>query len=336
MKIVNLEEINEWQEGNLFTSRNWLEVLSACYGFKFKAVADDDGRPRMFFCIIEDIFGKRIISLPFSDYTELDPLSGEEVACLTWAIREAFPGMPVTVKLLGEHDLTAEGFNRSRSAVCHRIPLAGKMDHIWQRTSHAFRKGVAKAERSGLTFEVSNDQDSLNAFYALLVELRKRKYRILPQSREFYALLLNIFSAEGAGYLCTVRKEGRVLAAAMVLRSGGMLFDKMGVSDMEFQDLRPNNLLLWEVMKLGNAIGASHLDMGLTQADHEGLLAFKDSLGGERMPVFYHRHNPVGFDLSREQATKEMLKQVTEHLVDANLDHQRLSLAGTLLYKYFC
>jgi len=336
MQILQTEEITAWPEGPLFSSRKWLEVLSDCYGFRFQALAQADGKPLMFFSIVDDIFGKRIISLPFSDYTELGALTGEELAGITRCIRAAHPEMPFTLKLLGDHDLTGAGFSRVRSAVCHRIQLQGDIEEIWRRTSHAFRKGVAKAERSGLTFQVCNDEEGLDSFYALLVELRRKKYRILPQSREFYAKLLERFCADGAGHLCTVRLEGKAIACAVVLGSGGMLFDKMGVSDLEYQDLRPNNLLLWEVMKLGNATGATALDMGLTQADHEGLIAFKDSLGGDRLPVFYHRHTPERFDQPREQATKALLKELTDYLVSADLDQQRLSEAGTLLYKFFC
>jgi hypothetical protein len=336
MNIVDAEHIAVWPQDNLFSCSKWLRVLSECYGFSFKAVLDSDGAPLLFFSVVADIFGPRVISLPFSDYTDLGTAATEDIGSRLQFLRDAYPELPITLKLLGDHDFSGQGFVRIRDAVCHRIPLAGQIDDIWGRTSHAFRKGVAKATRSGLSFEVCSTEAGIDIFYQLLVELRRKKYRILPQSKDFYRLIFRHFCTAGAGYLGIVRKEGQPVAAALILRSGSTLFDKMGVSDLEFQEFRPNNLLLWEVMKLGNATGATALDMGLTQADHEGLISFKDSLGGSRIPVIYHRLLPRGFDESRERATKALLKQTTDFIIASNPDNDMLAEAGTMLYKYFC
>ncbi len=336
MNMADVENIAIWPFENLFYNYKWLHVLSDCYGFNFKAVMDSCDTPFMLFSIVEDIFGKRIISLPFSDYTELCSVPVDDIRQGLKSIQNAYPELPITVKLLGDYDFSQDGFVKIRNAVCHRIPLVGDVDSIWQRSSHAFRKGVSKALRSGLTFEICNTDEGLDIFYKLLVELRREKYRILPQSKGFYSLVARHFCSSGEGYICVVRMSGKPIASAMVLRSGSMLFDKMGVSDLAFQEYRPNNLLLWEVMKLGQSIGATALDMGLTQVDNDGLIKFKDSLGGFRLPIAYHRFVPAGFDETREQAIKKLLKQVTDYIISSDLDNAGVAEAGTMLYKYFC
>ena len=67
---------------SVFHSPAWLQVLSDTYSWEPKAyvVMDDQGQPRggLPFCRISDIFGSRIVALPFSDYC--DPLVPDQQA----------------------------------------------------------------------------------------------------------------------------------------------------------------------------------------------------------------------------------------------------------------
>jgi CelD/BcsL family acetyltransferase involved in cellulose biosynthesis len=73
------QRLIERYESSTFHSPNWIRVLTGTYGFPAQAyvITDEAGEPvaGLPFCRVEDIRGKRLVALPFSDYC--DPLVGE-------------------------------------------------------------------------------------------------------------------------------------------------------------------------------------------------------------------------------------------------------------------
>lgn len=339
MHIAELSDPVSLPGENLFSCERWLTVFRQEYGFSYQAVVGSDGaeeRPLLVFSIIDDIYGKRIISLPFSDYTELG-VPAETMCQAVLFVRNTYPDLPFTIKPCAElGQLLAAGFSVTRRAFCHRIPLGGTIEGIWDRTSHAFKKGVKKAERHGIRFATNNSPEGVDDFFRLLVKLRREKFHILPQPRSFYLSLFHNFVATGGGDICFALKGDRPVASAFILKSGNAIYDKMGVSDQEFLDLRPNNLLLWEVMKQGNADGRKFLDMGLTQSDKEGLLRFKESLGSTSMPITYYRYLPADYDDSAEQHIKSLISRLTGFIIKTATSDSQIEGASEILYRYFC
>src|SRR6266513_2451673 len=84
----------EKTESSVFHSPSWIRVLTDTYGWEASAyvIVDDAGEPRagIPFCRITDMFGERIVALPFSDYC--DPL-----------IRDTESWRVLIDKLLPEH-----------------------------------------------------------------------------------------------------------------------------------------------------------------------------------------------------------------------------------------
>ena len=83
---------------DVFHSSEWLRVLADTYGFEPGAyiVLNAAGEPcaGLPFCLIEDVMGKRIATLPFSDYC--DPLVSDHDECrclLDQLSSEACPGL---------------------------------------------------------------------------------------------------------------------------------------------------------------------------------------------------------------------------------------------------
>lgn len=336
MRIIALDDCKYLEDCNLFTSRKWLDLLREEYRFTFKAVVDgEEGNP-LIFSEISDIFGDRIVSLPFCDYTE--PVVGtEKLPAVFGFLRETYSDRTIIIRLHGElEDAERLGYRSIRTAVCHRVPLNGEMEDIWKRTTYAFRKGVNKAKANKLRVERMNSRAGVDIFYAMLTRLRKNKFHIIPQAKSFYLRMLDSFVKEGEGDIWVVFREELPLAAAVVLRSGNALFDKMGVSDEEYLHLRPNNILLSEIMTYGNAIGYDYLDMGLSQSDYTGLLSFKDSLGGIRTPINFYKYTPENYDTRREKEIKDLLSRLSGIFVNNEMPDDVVQQAAGILYKYFC
>lgn len=325
--------------GNLFSSARWLDVLRDEYSFDFEAIVEDAGtspRPLLYFAKVTDIFGERVLSLPFSDYTEPHVKDDRELRDALDLLKRTYRGCPITIRLHGEsREAEAIGFANIRRALCHRISLRGSLDEVLGRTEYAFRKGVNKAKRNGLRIEIDNTAHGIDVFHALLSKLRRRKYRILAQPQSFYRSMLRHFVEAGQGNIWVAYCGDRPAAAAILLHSGPAVFDKMGVSDDELLEYRANNLLLWAAIEHAHANGFEYLDMGLSQTDYTGLIRFKESAGGVGSPINYYRYAPPGFDTARERDTKKLLSGLTAFLVNSDLHDAALEPAAALLYKYF-
>ena len=70
----------------------------------------------------------------------------------------------------------------------------------------------------------------------------------------------------------------------------GQAFFKFGASDYRFQNLRPNNLLMWEAMKWLQERGITSLHLGRTSLTQAGLRRFKLGFGAEEEPLEYFRY----------------------------------------------
>ncbi|MBI2513167.1 MAG: GNAT family N-acetyltransferase [Opitutae bacterium] len=320
----------------LALSYRWLSFLSTVYGFEFRVLEAEGAALRLPFAPIHDIYGPRLVAVPFTDY--IDPQADDALIAEAAAfLRNSYPQHAITLRLSGNYPgLLATGFEAIRSAYCHRLHFEGTAEQLWERTEHSFRKNVGKAMRGQVTVAPMNDQQGLDAFYCMLTRLRRHKFHALPHSRRHYENLLETFTRSSAGNLWVARLGDKPIAAAFILHADGWLIDKMGVSDAAHLDLCPNNLLLWEVIKFGLARGMRGLDMGLTPGDNAGLKRFKETLGCVATPITFYRGLPSTFDQTRERALRDMLTNITATFVRDDVPDAATQAAAEVLYRYFC
>ena len=337
-KVKKLIDIDYQYNGNLFYSKNWIRVLIDEYNFDIKTVVHQEqpDDPILVFAELEDIFGKRIISLPFSDYTEPIIASESELYNVLNFLKEFYCNHTIIVKYHGTMDESQIcGFENIRQAVCHRIDLDKNIELIWQSTNRAFKKGVKKAQSHDLFVNRYNVSDGINIFHQMLTDLRRKKLNILPQPKSFYMRMFYHFIRKEQGNLWVTYLKDKPIAAAILLHSGDAMFDKMGVSDSNYLEFRPNNILLWEIMKYGQSNNFRYLDMGLTPTANEGLMRFKKSLGASKTDINYYRYVPDDYDFQKEDYIKQMLSGVTSLLVKPEIPENIVHEAGELLYRYF-
>jgi len=108
------------------------------------------------------------------------------------------------------------------------------------------------------------------------------------------------------------------------------MIGKFSASDDKAWSLRPNDLIIWHSIKTAFERGCRWLDMGRTDADNEGLRAFKRSWGAVEEPLVYatlgERPEPAA---ANEGKAGQLLASVIRHspLVVCRA-------AGEALYRY--
>ena len=123
--------------------------------------------------------------------------------------------------------------------------------------------------------------------------MTRRRHGLLPQPIRFFENVARYVLAQGHGFVATVRCEGKPVAAGVFFHHGRKAFYKFGASDYAFQQLRPNNILLWEAIKRCADNRFDSLHFGRTSLTNEGLRRFKLGFGAREERIENYNYDFV-------------------------------------------
>jgi hypothetical protein len=99
---------------------------------------------------------------------------------------------------------------------------------------------------------------------------------------------------------------------------------------LDFQHLRPNNLMMWEAMKHYSEMGFTDLHLGRTSLHNEGLRRFKLGFGAVEERIEYTKH-----ELRRDAFVTDVDRASGPlNTVFRRLPPSLLCLAGRILYRH--
>jgi CelD/BcsL family acetyltransferase involved in cellulose biosynthesis len=324
--------------GGLFQSPPWLAALAEAYGFRPQAclveTAAGAAAAGVAYCELDDVLGRRILSLPFSDASDplvdtipsWDRLLGHLVA----------QGVPVRLRCLDNPLVRADPrLAVTRRARWHTLAVAATPEAQWSALAGATRRAIRKAEREGIEIRPLEGEDGIAAFHRLHVGLRKRKYRLLAQPPSFLAALRRQFEPAQGWHLLGAYLGDRLIAGTLFLRWGDTLYYKFNASDLEALAARPNSLLAWAGAGLARTLGCSRLDLGPSDDDQPGLIRFKRDLGAAERELCVLDHIPPGWQDERARELRGLLGNLTTMLTRAEVPDEVAGAAGAMLYRYF-
>ena len=318
---------------SIFHTRGWLEALNKTYGYMPVAFTTSppgspltNGTP---FCKIKSFLGKqRLVSLPFSDHCEPLVENNEQLNVLLTYLqqrREAEGWDYVELRPKTSPAMGGDGFGQSQSFVFHQLDLRRDVDAILQTThKDCIQRKLRRAEREGLVCEEGTSDRLLRQFYQLLIGTRRR-HGLPTQPIEWFR---NIISCLGKKLTIRVAsKDGRPIAGILTLRFKHDLIYKYGCSDHRFHKLGGVQLLLWRAIQDAKKDQLWALDLGRSDSDNDGLIAFKNRWGATPVRLSYWR-------LSRTASgERTKLKRLGRQLC-AHAPLPVVSAAGRMLYRY--
>jgi CelD/BcsL family acetyltransferase involved in cellulose biosynthesis len=274
-----------------FNHPAWAETVASPYGFRvFVAARLKDNAVAAGMPVVEvraPLRAPRWISLPFTDRCvplARDRTALEALTCdLDVARREA--GV-ASVEVRAE--LPAPARPLSAHAVVHRLALGTSAEQTAAlfRRSHVLRN-VRKAEREGVQVRIATEErDVTETYYRLHVATRRRQ-GVPVQPRRFFKQIWRRMLAPGLGFCLLAEVGGRTIAAAVFLAWNRTVTYKFGASDPRAWQLRPNNLIFWEAIRIGCDQRRTLLDFGRTNAENQGLREFKSNWGANETVLEY-------------------------------------------------
>jgi Acetyltransferase (GNAT) domain len=320
---------------SVFHTRGWLEALRRSYGyepvvFTTSAPAREltDG---VVFCRVNSwLTGNRMVSLPFSDHCEPilnEPDGGSEILSHLLGEVESQRLKYVEFRPLTPIQESANASRDSEKFCFHKLDLRPGTDDIF-RALHkdSIRRKIQRAERELLVYEKGNDQALLEKFYRLFV-MTRRRHGLPPSPLHWFQ---NLLSCLGEKAQIRIASKGNVpVAGLFTLTHNKSIVYKYGGSDMALSNLGGTPFLFWRTIVEAKAEGLHELDLGRSDLNNEGLITFKERLGGVRSLLTYRRLSRKAMQPSHEDWKSRLAKRMFAY----TSDHVRIQV-GNLLYRH--
>lgn len=162
-------------------------------------------------------------------------------------------------------------------------------DAIWNKQiTSKNRNMIRKAEKNDLVYKTEFDFASIDEFKALYSETMKRL-----EADSFYFFCDKYFSdfitnMRDKAFLGTIRKDGKLICAALFMYSKYYGHYHLEGSDRQYSSLGANNLLLWKAACEMHSLGVKefHLGGGTMSSPDDSLFKFKKAFSGN-LKEFY-------------------------------------------------
>jgi len=170
----------------------------------------------------------------------------------------------------------------------HNLDLTLGSEALFARFQSPVRRAIRKAEKSGLIIEVTRTRKAMLDFYLLHVRTRRR-HGLPPQPISFFLNIDEEIIKADQGFVIVAKNGTKPVAGAVFFYAGKAALFKFGASDEGVQELRGNNLVMWEGIKRLTGKGLKTLHFGRTSVDNDGLRKFKLSWGTKEEIIEYFR-----------------------------------------------
>jgi hypothetical protein len=339
---INPLDYDQWDklilESNpysFFHSYAWIKVLWESYGYKphFFILNNKRGFPALlpFMEVNSRYTGRRGVSLPFSDHC--DPIIRESIAARRLLEHAIDFGKTSNWKYLDMHggDIIFQGKKPSREYYGHLLELKDEPNKMLKQFRDSTRRSIKKSVKSGVEIQRSNSLQSIQDFYQLHCLTRKR-HQIPVQPFQFFKKIHEHIISKKSGFIIKALYHNKIVGAAVFFHFGKKAMFKFGASDLNYQHLRMNNLIMWEAIKWYSTHGFESFCFGRTDMENVGLRRFKQGWGTKEYLIKYFK-----YDLT----TDSLIKNNSDHMdlmlrfVFSKMPVPVSRILGSLCYKHF-
>jgi hypothetical protein len=181
--------------------------------------------------------------------------------------------------------------------------LEPDVDTLWMDVDHKVRKNVKKARRSGVRVEFDTQGQRLVDFLRLYEHTLDR--RDAPGRYRFSRAFFEAIHARLRGQFVYVHAlhDERVVSSELALVSEESIYSFLGGTSSDAYELRPNDLLKYELILWGKAAGKGRFVLGGGYESGDGIFRYKRS---------FAPHGLVPFFVGRRVLEPELYRVLTE------------------------
>ncbi len=332
------EFVSNQVNSTIFHTSAWARVIKETYSYlpQYHIAEDQSGKliaAIPFYLIDSRLTGRRLVSLPFSDYCW--PL-GEDTAVteLTGAVKKEVTGKAASfLEIRGWQNggpadqlyLKARHYN-----LYYLLQLEKDTENLSRRMHHSVRRGIKQAEKRGVSVRLTRNMEDVERFHRLHVTTRK-KLGIIPQPYAFFKSVYNHLISRNLGFTVMADCEGKTVAGVVFLAYKDTLYYKFNASDENYLTRRPNHLVTWEAVRYACENGFNYMDFGRCAPEEAGLRVYKQRWGAKEIDLPYYYYPEVkGITAVPENSARHRAMRLFSHIVPEFV----FKTAGSLLYKH--
>jgi hypothetical protein len=307
-------------------------VLFEAYGYKpvyFTSI--DNGNLSALIPVMEVmsfITGKRGVSLPFTDMCP--PIVSDS---------EFFSEASETIKEHGRENgwksMEWRGVENhfrdktpSSSYFVHTLDLGGTEEQAFLKFKDSTKRNIKKAIREGVQVGIHNSLESVKQFYRMNCITRKR-HGLPPQPFYFFKRIYEQIIFPRKGFVVLASYKRRTIAGAVYFHFRNEAIFKYGASDVDYQHLRANNLVMWEAIRRCIKNRIKTFNFGVTEVENQGLRRFKNGWSPREKMAHYYKYS-----LKNDAFEKDGFRRRTSYALFKKMPSPLLNLIGFLLYRH--
>ena len=329
------EFVDRHPKASVFHTRGWLRALRKTYGYHPVAFTTSAHSEKLtnalLFCVVRSwLTGNRLVSLPFSDHCEPLVEQPEQFTTLSGFVetrrnqeRWKYVELRSSDSLLN----FADRFSPITTYYLHRLDLRPSLDQLAKGFHRdCIQRKISRARRESLRYEAGSSYSLLDQLYGLL-QLTRSRHHLPSQPVEWFRNLLACMGENACIRIAS--RAGQPVAGLLTLRHGKSLVYKYGGSDTRFNNLGGTAMLFWEAIKEAKQAGGEIFDLGRSDLDNPGLIAFKGRWSAECYTLNTWRAPFVVASPRREGLKVRCAKEICARMPDSVL-----TWAGRLLYRH--
>jgi len=316
---------------SLFHSQPWQAAVEEAFGLSIETFTPASEPDLVLsYSVIDDIRGRRVVSTPFSDFCE----PGLTTAQGWVEFRDHLLSFdaPVTVRpFWTPPDFVDPTGERLGGLLWHGIDLSNGADEMFSRLKSKIRTKIRRVPKAGVTYRVSSAPEDIARMHEMHVGLRKSKYSMLAQPKRFFEALSANFCDDMVVMFAEL--DGEPIAGMTFFGWNDVWYYKFSASYPN--DVRPNVGLMMHSCRVAAERGMQLVDMGRSDDDQPGLLAFKEQFEPIVRSLTTMRWAGTQVPDARAGEVGATLGALTAILTRPDVPDSVAADAGDLLYRFF-
>lgn len=243
------------------------------------------------------LFGKFMVSLPYINSSGIVADDDQSATALIERAIQIADALDVRfLELRNETEFRHDKLTTAANGKVHmRLALPDTVDAMWSSIKSKVRSQIRKAQRNDDLTMHWGGLDLLDEFYDIFCR-NMRDLGTPPFSRDLFRALVDVF--EDAAEFCTVRLDGRPIAAGLLIHGPGSTEVPSASSLREFNSTNANMLMYWHLLARTIERGQQTFDFGRSTLN-AGTFNFKKQWGAEPHPAVWQYY-------VREGSAKDM------------------------------
>lgn len=264
---------------------SWRQIVHDTFGHRSFYLAAGNGSIEgvlPLFFIESRLFGKFLVSVPFSSYGGILAASEKARTSLLRASIDLARDLGARHIELRQGAANSTGFVDVAPKVTMEVDLPSTVEELWARFSGKLRKRIRAGRKRGLSAEWDCGEAVENFYRVFAVNMRNLGTPVYPLQ-----LFLNIRRSQPDSVkVLILRFESRLAAAAFLIRHGTTLELPWAASAPEFRDIFSTNVLYCTLLERAVEEGFRKVDLGRCTPG-SGNHQFKQRWGARGRPLHW-------------------------------------------------